>query len=725
MNVKRSNRTLIVISIIIGIIGTLILSNVLFTMVTEKHLRTGTNISAFKQPDISNSVVLKAKRGTIYDRNGEIIAGDENTYNLIAVLSKTRKGPKEVPAYVEDKVKTARLLAPIVGLEESYILKKLEEADNKKQYQTEFSGTKNLSKSQKEQIDALQLPGILFEDTIKRSYPTGTFASHLIGFAQYNEKKGFMEGKMGLENALNSYLTGKNGIEVYQKDSKGNVLPGTKYTKEYAVNGNNVVLTLDHNVQQTLQSSLDTTLKKAGSGKLGWGIVMEVETGKILGWASSPEFDLNKRDVKDYLDLPADFLYEPGSVMKGITYAATIDSGKYPYDKTFEANKFYYKEDKQGKIYRAAPSENGPYIQDARGKKLNTITFDKGFAESSNIGICELLTNYLQPEEYREYVKKFGFLKKVDIPFIANQAGSMAFHYASEKLATGFGQAININALQMVQAYSAILNKGNMMRPYIVDRIEDSNSDNIIKQYSPLVIGTPISEKTSDYMKKLMKLVVHEGTGKSYALNDVEIIAKTGTGQIAQQPGGYGGSLYTNSVMLAAPADNPKVMVYYAFQDTDFLNFSRDPMKDVMRAGLVATNVSGSHKNGTADNKEPVTKWDEYTMPLLFNHSLDYANQKLNNMKINKVVIGNGTGVISQYPQPNQSIVSNQNIFLLTEGHTITMPNMTGWTKKDITAFWNLTNIGIEMKGTGKVVSQSINEGMAIDKRSEVTVTME
>lgn len=724
MNTRRSNRSLVIISIFMGIIGVAIISNVLFTMVTHKHLRTGTDINEVKNPDITGENVLTAKRGAIYDRSGEVIASDESTYNLIAILSKTRIGLKGVPAFVQDIKKTARLIAPIVGVKEETLEKKLEEAKKKNLYQTEFgASTKNLSKSQKEQIVALDLPGIVFVETVKRDYPTGKFASHLIGYAQYDETSGHMKGKMGLEAALDKYLEGKNGLEIYQKDSSGNVLPGTKYTKSYATDGNNVVLTLDHNVQQTLQTSLDTTLKKTDGAKRGWGIVMEVDTGKILGWASSPEFDLNKRDVKEYLDYPADYLYEPGSVMKGITYAAAIDSGNYPYNKTFTANAFYYKEDANGKIYRTEPTKNGPYIQDAEGEHLNTITFDKGFAESSNIGICELLTNYMKPEIYKDYVKKFNFLKKVDIPYISNQPGSMSFTYASEKLSTGFGQAININALQMVQAYTAILNDGKMMRPYVVDRIEDANSNKVIEQYSPKQIGTPISKKTSDYLKKLMRMVVTEGTGKSYDMKDVKVIAKTGTGQIANQPGGYGGPLHTSSVMLAAPADKPKVMVYYAFEGTDIRNFSREPMKDVMRAALVAANIAGETE--TESEKKTTKEWKQYTMPSLLNHTLDYANEKLKGKKINKVVIGNGTSIVKQYPEENQTIISNQNIFLLTDGSNLTMPDMKNWTKKDITAFWDMTHIEVEMKGTGKVTSQNIKAGNTINKESKITVKME
>ena len=128
MNPKRSNRTLVYMLLMIGIIGVVILSNVLFTMVTQKHLRTGINVKEYKDPDISSSNVLKAKRGTIYDRNGEVIAQDEDTYKLIAYLNKNRKGIGNKPAYVQDITKTARLLAPKLGMDEKDIVDTLTRA---------------------------------------------------------------------------------------------------------------------------------------------------------------------------------------------------------------------------------------------------------------------------------------------------------------------------------------------------------------------------------------------------------------------------------------------------------------------------------------------------------------------------------------------------------------------------------------------------------------------
>lgn len=728
MNPRRSNKTLVILLMIMMVLGALILSNVLFTMTTQKHLRSGVNVKEFKEPDISNTTVLKGNRGTIYDRGGEVIAQDEDTYTLVAILDKSRKGIGNTPAYVKNVDKTARQLAPKLNMKEADIRNILQNAILNGQYQTELGiKGKNLSNHVKESIEALELPGITFTKTVERSYPTGSFASHLIGYAQYNEKSLQIEGQMGLEKSLNSFLQGEDGLEVYQKDANGNILPGTRYTKKYAKNGNDVYLTLDRNVQLALQSSLAKTMKEVKADR-AWGLVMEVETGKVLGWAGLPTFDLNKRDIKDYLDVPSQYLYEPGSVMKGITYAAAVDSGNYPYNKKYDSGVFYFGTDEKGKIYRSATKVGGIQpIYDALNKNYGTISFDKGFIVSSNIAICEMLTKYMDPSIYQDYVlNKFKFNQKVDIPFVENGKGNMNFTYASEKLNTGFGQGISVTALQMAQAYTAILNDGKMVRPYVVERIVDASSGKTVKQYDTKQVGQPISKKSADYVKNLMKQVVEDKMGTAhyrYKMEDVSIVAKTGTGQIANKNGQYG-DIYTNSVMAAAPADDPKVMVYYAFESSEYLSYSGEPFKEVMKAALVAENITGDNTKEEAKDKQKYTEWKEYTMPALTNHTLSYAKEKLKKMDVETVIIGNGNSITAQYPKGEESIMSNQRIFLMSDGNKITMPNMKGWTKKDITAFWNLTHIEVQMEGSGSVVSQNVKAKKTISKDTIIKVKM-
>lgn len=728
MNTKRSNRTITYLILVISLIGALVIANVLFTMVTGIHLHSGRNIKTAWGGSETSVNVVTASRGVIYDRSGkEVIAQDVETYKIVAIIDKRRKDGDK-PAYVKDQKKTAKELAPILGMDEDEILNKLKTGVKNGSYQVEF-GTKgkNLSIEQKEQVEALELPGIEFEKSAKRYYPNGKFASSLIGFASYDEKKKQLVGRMGLERFLNKELTGTDGKVKYRKDAAGNKLAGSEYVEKNAVNGANVTLTIDKNVQLALENALQKTMSEFDSAN-AWSIIMEVETGKILAYSGYPSFDLNELDIKDYRDLPSQYAYEPGSVMKAFTYAAAIDSGVYPAeDATFRSGTFNWGYSDEEGIYRSPTPVTGfSPIKDALDKDHGMVTYDKGFILSLNTGICELLTYHLKPEVFMDYLGKFGFFKPVGLYGLSGKedVGLKNFTYPSDKLSTGFGQASSVTALQMVQAYTAILNDGKMVKPYVINKIEDSYTNETLYKGKTEVVGQPIKASTAHKIVDLMHHVVNDpdGSGQRYKMDDVDIIAKTGTGQIAKGAS-YSASTYINSVMAAAPYDNPKVLMYYAFESPQFLTYTGDYFKQAFREALIAENITGT-STSNEDSKKQNSAWKKFEMPSLVNHSLAYTENKMKNMNVNKVMIGDGNSVIKQYPAAGSSVVTSQNIFILTDGNNITMPNMLGWSRKDVASFWDITGIPITISGYGSVSEQSVAAGSVIDKATSIEVKL-
>lgn len=691
----------------------------MYTMITGVHFRSGQSVSAYGR-NKETERILTANRGVIYDRNKEVIAQDVETYNIRAILDRSRTGIGNTIAYVEDPKLTAEKIAPILGMSVDEMMVYFETGLANNAYQTEF-GVKGrgISTASKEAIEALELPGIEYTKTADRYYPMSKFASNLIGFARYSDEVGTIVGELGLEKFLNDQLTGEDGLERYSPTSNGTALPGTDYVEKKAVNGNDVQLTLDKNVQISLESLLSNTIKNFKSEN-AWAIAMEVETGKILGWSSYPTFDLNKKDITEYKNILSQYQYEPGSVMKGITFSAAIDSGNYPNNGTYRSGSFHLGVDGNGKAFRSS-TDTGTTIADAEGIDRGVISYDEGFKVSSNVAICELLTSYLPANVFDEYLDRFGFFKPVGMVGVDETTGVKNFNYPIDQLSTGFGQASSVTALQMVQAYTAILNDGKMMKPYYIDKITNSDGE-IVEQYTPEVVGTPITKETSEQVRTLMEKVVNEkdGTGYyRYRLDDVTVIAKTGTGEVAVN-GKYDGSMYINSVIAAAPADDPKVLLYWAFESPDYKNFDGNDFKNALRSALVATGITGDPDNNVSID----TGWKEYNIPSMVNHSLSYAKEKLVGMAVNTVVIGNGENVIRQSPEVDEKAVTKQNVFLLTNGSTITMPNMVGWSRKDVTTFWELTNIPISTDGYGVVKEQSIKEGEVITKDSQIKVTL-
>lgn len=726
MNPKRANRTLTTVAMICIAVTCLIISNVIYTMVTKTHMRSGTVVTDYSS-SAERTRIISANRGIIYDRNKEIVAQDVDTYTIYAILDPSHTGIGDVPEYVSDAKLTSEKLAPMLKMSVEEMMNYFEIAQAGNMYQTEFGlKGKNLTTTQKEAIDALELPGIEFTKSSQRFYPNGKFASYLIGYAQYDEEEQRVVGRMGIENTLDNYLKGKDGEERYSASASGTVLPGTKHVTSQAVDGNDVYLTLDKNVQVALEKCLETTMKDF-KAKRAWGVIMEVETGRILGYAAYPTFDLNQRDIKTYQNILSDSVYEPGSIMKSITYAAAIDSGNYPEGKTYQSGRFYMGVDENGQAYRASTKAQAEeVILDALEKDYGTITFEEGFARSSNVGISELLTKYLPTNIFEEYLERFHFFQPVKLVGVENEAtGVKNFTWPIEKLTTGFGQGSSVTAMQIVQAYTALFNDGKMMKPYFIDKIVNSYNGEVIEEYSPEVVGTPISKETSDKMKDLMYRVVNDpnmgGAYNRYHMDDVEVIGKTGTGEIATN-GQYTSGLYANSFLGAAPYDDPKVMMYYVFESSDYMTYTGGPYQNAFRQALIATGVKG--EAGSADNDESYNNWQEYEMPSLVNHSLDYVNEKLKSYGVKKVIIGDGSSIIRQYPLPQENVSTKQNVFLLSDGNNITMPNMTGWSLKDVKQYGEITKIPITVEGSGSVTKQSVKVGLKIDKNSKIKVTL-
>ncbi len=715
------------------IIGALVCANVFFTMFTHTHLWSGQDTQDSR---IANSIVttsVTAKRGTIYDRNNSVIAEEVTAYTIVAYLDESYVDSDGNADYVKNIKSTAKSITSVLkDVDKDNLIDIMTHAQSAGQSQTELgTGTKRISEEEKEKLEKLDLQGIHFVETVDRNYPTTPYASNLVGYATYDEDSQSIKGILGLESTLNDELAGTDGLITYQQTVNGDVLSGTTQVIQEAVDGNDVVLTIDSAVQTSVEAALEETMED-NDAESAWCIVMEVETGKILGYASYPTFDQNEHDeIPNFMDTISETPYEPGSVMKPFTFATAIDTGVYPEGETYRAGSFLYTYDEDTKeitrIYSGTTSY--PAISDALGNDFGTITFDQALAYSSNVGICELLANYINYKDFGKYLDKFGFFQETGIPYVSEaQVGTKNVDMPMGYLNTGFGQSSSITILQLCQAYTAIFNDGEMLRPYVVDSIVNSETGETIKKYKKKVVGNPISEETADQVSELMSHVLDDGaSGEKFQMDGVDLIAKTGTGEIYNvEQGQYDEDVFTSSIMAAAPGSDPKVMVYWRMVSDNYINYSAEPFQSVMKAALVAEGITGSDTNFSDEEQSDDTeRWSQYEMPSLINHTTTYAKQQLSDKNVEVYYIGDGDTIINQYPTSGSVLNSNDRVFLLTNGTSVTMPNMTNWTRKDIQAFSELTGISITISGTGKVTSQSIEEGQTIDASSSMDVQLE
>lgn len=719
---RRGNKVIFSMFIVMLSLFCLLIVNIFYASIMEVHLRSKEDISKYANKSESKSII-KAKRGSIYDNKQNVIAEDITSYNLIAYLDESRVGANNKPYYIVDVDEAANLLADVLGGEVSYYANLMTREAGSKKYQTEFgSRGKGLDLNTKKTIEEAQVAGLEFITTSKRHYPLGQFSSQLIGFSDLDQEKKQQVGKMGIERLYNDYLNGQDGSSISTVTLDGYKLPNAPNSVIEAVDGSDIYLTLNKNVQQQLEESLSQSLELSKTDK-AWGMVMEIETGKIIAIGQAPSFDPEKRDQIEYLFYPLDFVFEPGSTMKAITYAAAIEEG-IDLSKTFDSKRIHIAYDKNGRPVRVSPNDKySDIVSNANNRDWGIIDFAMGFAVSSNVGIVELLSRELTSDTLEKYFAKFKLFEKTRLDGFVGASGFKQYQYPIEKVTSAFGQGSTVTMLQMAQAFGAIVNDGVMMQPYIIEQIIDDNND-IVFANTPTEIGRPISSETSKKMRELMFRVVHDeiATGGNYLLDEIDIIAKTGTAQMVVD-GKYSNERYISSIGSAFPADDPKYLVFYAYEsildNTNYLEVAR-PINDLVLKIADEYNLIDVENLDQKPEAQDAIIVSE--MPNVINHSLDYAKSKLKTSKANVIVIGDGDNVINQYPKADQKIISKQKVMLYTGDSKIVMPDMAGWSRKEVVAFWNISNANFIIEGFGNVYKQSIPKGVIIDYNSEVKV---
>ncbi len=714
------NRSIHQIVLVTLAIVALLIADVFFVAIGKRHLRSGTDLSAYADSANITTSVIKALRGNIYDRAGGVIAQDNRTYNIVCVLADYRPAVEGQIAYVADKEGTADILSSILGMDKNRIL----EYFSQDVYQTELGEAgRKLPKATKDLIESYELPGIEFTDSIQRVYPMGQFAANLVGYAQSDET-GSTVGQMGLELYLDSYLSGKDGSHSYQVDKNGYILPGMKETIVSAQNGYNVTLTLDPGIQSTLEESFKITENRFNAYRV-WGGAMEIATGKVVAWGQSPSFDPNSLDnITEYQNIGAQLPYEPGSTLKPFTWAAAMNEGVYDGNMTTDGNQFCFVGDAYNNPVRTYSDDNYGCIFNANGVQWGSIDLDHGLVYSLNTVAATIQNELITPDIHLDYLKKFGFFQPVDTDGLPESSGTLNFSYAYDKVALSFGQGTSVTMLQLFQAYSAIFGDGRTVRPYFVESIRDPYDNSVIYQAETKYTGEPITAETAKQVQQLMYRVVNDsdGTAMYYRIPECKVIGKTGTGEVAVN-GQYQSDRYITSVILALPADHPQVLVYYAFDSPadKYSHYNTEAVTALTRkvAMTYGFNDSGSKEAAPAAVPQQI---DTYEMPALANHSVRYCTDKLGPLNMQVYILGEGSETIDQFPKAGTAITTGQRIFLLTDTNSFIMPDMTGWTRKDVAGLWAVSGFGFQLSGEGTAVSQNIPPGTLVTKGTQILV---
>lgn len=663
----------------------------------------GINLKSFANKRNTKKETLYALRGNIYDVNGDVLAQTINSYTIIAYLDESRSKDSKVPLHVVNKEDTAEKLATVLDMSKEQILERL----NKKAYQVEFgSKGKGLTELQKEAIENLNLSGIDFITTHKRYYPNNNFLSYVIGYTSSDEN-GNMKGLMGIEKQYDEKMTGTNGFVKYQKDLNGYKFPNSNEIRKEKIDGNDVYLTIDSNVQMSLETAIN---KAQNESSANWivAVVADAKTGKILGSATSPSFNPNTKDIKNYLNPLVSYTYEPGSVMKTYSYMAALENNPTwdPYNTNCETGPYEIGDDT---------------VRDWNKTGWGLIPYSRGYTLSSNTCVANMIKNYLSKQKLMDYYKKLGFGQKTNIDLPNEYTGKVKFKYDVEVVNAGFGQGITTTPIQQIKALTAISNNGVILNPYIVSKTVNSSTKEVTYKAAlkegEKVASTETINKIKDLMYRVVNSDSSETTGSKYKMDGYDLIGKTGTAQIANPRTGkyYDGKYdYITSFSGMYPKDDPKVILYVAFQRSYNSNVLPQTVQTIVRD---TAKYLGIFEEAPEINKEVTT----YKLGSYKNKTTESVKQALDALGASYVIFGDGNKVISQYPNKNSKVSTKDKVFIFTNG-TITMPDLTNYSVKEADVVLSKLGIKHTINASGYIGYQSVSAGTVINSDTEVTL---
>jgi cell division protein FtsI (penicillin-binding protein 3) len=523
----RDNRLLAV-----GILFALAWGGIGFRLFEVQGVKTGNFAERGQEQRVRNEE-LPADRGTIFDRDGVELAVSIRAVTMIANPSQIER-PKEI----------ARLIAPLVGVDQKALAERLSDSHSQFAYVA-----RRLERSQvtdvQTLIDEMGIDGFWFVEEPKRVYPAGPLAAQVVGFVQDDDGVGIE----GLEYQFDDILAGQPGKQIVERDPYGNPIPQGEFTIDPPVPGADMVLTLDGAIQYATQQFLEQTLEetKAVGGTV---VVLDVKTGEILAMANAPTFDPNERSAYDpihYRNRAVADVYEPGSTLKVVTVSAALNEG------IVERNTLF-----------TVPGEleihDKTYTDEGR-KREEQMTVADIVARSSNIGTI-LIEQQLGNEGLYEYLQAFGLGKRTSGQFPGEASGSLEpvreWCVTTCGPSTAIGYRVGVTPLQMASVFAAIANGGVWIEPHIVRETLYSSGE---RDAYDAATRPVMSEQTSAVMRRLLQGVVERGTGWRAALDGYTVGGKTGTTEKFIPGKGYSRKARIASFIGMAPIDDPELVV--------------------------------------------------------------------------------------------------------------------------------------------------------------------
>lgn len=718
-------RILIMAVVIIFLMTTTVARVFYLTIVRGEELSEKAETQQLKDTEIT------AMRGTIYDSNGNVLAQSASVWNVFID-----------PLNIKDKQRDLIVdeFANLFGYDADEKKEFYDRTTHQNHYElVEKKVENNIKEKLSKFVSKNELGGCIgTEQTTKRYYPYGTLASSVIGFTGADD-----QGLSGIEAYYDEQLTGTNGRIITAKDAKSNNIANDYETSIAATDGDSIVLTINQTIQYYLEKGLRETMNEY-QAKGAYGVVMNCNTGAVLAMSSLPDYDCNepykltyskdKKAIKKLSDKTAkqeaesaavqnqwrnftvSDTYVPGSVFKTFVASAALEENVVNLNTTYNCT---------GSIQVDKYKMKCHYHP---GHGMQTLT--QGLENSCNPFFITI-GQKLGVHNYFKYFDAFGFTQKtnIDLPGEASPQYYKEDQYGIVELSSAsFGQTNSLTPIQVCTGLCAIANGGKLLQPYLVSSIADANGKTV-KKTQTKEIRQVISADTSEKVRKMMKSVVDNGTGKNGYVAGYSVGGKTGTSTKLGESKNGEGDKYIVSFGAIAPSDDPEIAM---------LIIVDEPNQDLGGGALCAPiaaqvtqeamNVLGIEPKYNDSEMKDLSK----QTPNVVGKSLDEAKKTLEENNLNFVVVGDDSTITRQCPSGADTIPNGGTVYLYTddsEKQTVNVPNFSGLTVNEAKDLASSSNLNIQIAGnsmsSGTVVAyrQSEETQAKVEKGTVVTVT--
>ena len=679
---------------------------------------------AMAEEQWTNEIQIDARRGRILDRNNRELAVTANVFRVDLDLITLRK-------YIDkkdtDNIEIAKLLAEALEMDEEKVLSRIELTYPSGNPANSATLIRRIEKEKADKVKELDINGVIVSEDTKRYYPNGDFLSHTLGTTNADG-----EGLSGLELYYNEELMGIPGVRVSEVSGNSTSNPYSETSFTPPVDGKDMTLTIDENIQYFVEKVAEDALKKHNADSVSIA-VMNPNNGEILGMVNKPGFNPNNpyegseafkgKDESAKLQnmwrntIVSD-AFEPGSIFKIITSIAAIEENIAGKDEVYYCDGSLNVAGKNIKCWK--PGGHG--VQN----------FNQTLENSCNVAFMEMGAK-LGAEKLNEYIKLFGFGTQsgIDLPGEATGIVKNVEDIIAVDLATiSFGQTNTMNGIQFMTALNAVANGGDLIQPHIMKELshKDNNGTKIIDEvFVPKIQENIVDEKSTMRVKEALESTVSNGSSKDAGIEGIKVAGKTGTAEKVDPETGTYGAGYIASFAGFAPYDNPQVSLIVIIDN---------PKNGEHFGGIVAAPFAGELFNNIFNyislNEGQLDAKDESVIiPDLRGDKVTSAEKTLNELGVNCVIEGDGTFVTSVTPIPGYKVKKGDSITLYAGSRfdrnekEIVVPDFRKLNKEESEEILKSLGLKGEFEGEGEIKEQSISAGEIIKSGDKIKFKLE